>query len=239
MTANTDPNAIDYVTSAAKAVLGMVPFAGSLLAELAGTVIPNQRVDRLSKFSIQLESKLTGIDQDLIRAKLKDENFTDLLESTARQAAQAITEERRAYLASLIANGIDGERLTFVESKQILRLLGEINDIEVVWLRFYLHPYFGGDTDFREKHKAVIEPISATLGSDQATLDKHSLQANYLQHLVSLGLLERPYQIDSKSGYPVFDKMKNDWKTKGHQLTPLGRLVLRQIGFSLESAKEE
>lgn len=120
MTANTDPNAIDYVTSAAKAVLGMVPFAGSLLAELAGTVIPNQRIDRLSKFSIQLESKLTGIDQDIIRAKLKDENFTDLLESTAKQAAQAITEERRAYLASLIANGIDGERLTFVESKQIL-----------------------------------------------------------------------------------------------------------------------
>jgi hypothetical protein len=32
----------DYVTSAAKAVLGVVPFAGSLLAEVAGTIIPNQ-----------------------------------------------------------------------------------------------------------------------------------------------------------------------------------------------------
>lgn len=33
--------AVDYVTSAAKAVLGTVPFAGSLLAEVAGTIIPN------------------------------------------------------------------------------------------------------------------------------------------------------------------------------------------------------
>lgn len=31
----------DYVTSAAKSVLGIVPFAGSLLAEVAGTIIPN------------------------------------------------------------------------------------------------------------------------------------------------------------------------------------------------------
>lgn len=29
---------IDYVTAAARAVLGMVPFAGSLLVELAGTI---------------------------------------------------------------------------------------------------------------------------------------------------------------------------------------------------------
>ena len=72
-------------------------------------------------FSVQLEGKLTDMSHDLIRTKLLDENFTDLMESTARQAAQAVTEERLGYLASLIANGIDGERLSFVESKQILR----------------------------------------------------------------------------------------------------------------------
>ncbi len=37
---------MDYVASAAKAALGVVPFAGSLLVELAGTVIPNQRINR-------------------------------------------------------------------------------------------------------------------------------------------------------------------------------------------------
>jgi ABC-type transport system substrate-binding protein len=45
------PQATDYVTAAAKAVFGMVPFVGSLLAELAGTIIPNQRIDRIVKFA--------------------------------------------------------------------------------------------------------------------------------------------------------------------------------------------
>lgn len=52
MPSNVESNATDYVTAAAKAVLGLVPFAGSLLAELAGTIITNQRIDRLSKFSV-------------------------------------------------------------------------------------------------------------------------------------------------------------------------------------------
>lgn len=231
MSTTIDSNATDYLTAATKGVLGMVPFAGSILAELAGTIIPNQRIDRLSKFSVLLETKLSELDQDFIRTKLLDENFTDLLESTARQAAQAVTEERRRYLATLIANGVDDERLSFVESKQILRLLGETNDIEVIWLRFYLFPYLNGDHDFREKHKAVLAPVTAEYGSDQSTQDKRALQQNYLQHLVSLGLLERPLQLDQKTGYPVYDKAAKDWKTQSHQLTSLGRLVLRQIGL--------
>jgi hypothetical protein len=39
------PSSVDYVVSVAKASLGVVPFVGSLLAEIAGTLIPNQRID--------------------------------------------------------------------------------------------------------------------------------------------------------------------------------------------------
>jgi hypothetical protein len=46
--------AIDYVASGAKAALGVVPFAGSLLAEVAGSIIPNQRVDRIADFAFKL-----------------------------------------------------------------------------------------------------------------------------------------------------------------------------------------
>ena len=40
-------NSADYVASAAKSALGAVPFAGSLLSEIAGNIIPNQRIDRI------------------------------------------------------------------------------------------------------------------------------------------------------------------------------------------------
>lgn len=232
-------NSTDYVVATAKAVLGMVPFAGSLLVELAGTIIPKQRLDRLASFAQKLERKIGDLDKDTVRAKLTDENFTDLLEETARHAARAVTEERREYLSSLLAAGVSEDRVSFIESKHLLRILGEINDVEAIWLRFYRYPFMKGDEEFREKHVNVLEPITAHLGSDQGTLDRHALQENYLQHLVSLGLLERPLQIDSKTGYPAFDKMSKDWKTQGHHVTPLGSLLLRHIGLDLRDEQNE
>lgn len=234
MNNDIEQNSTDYVVATAKAVLGMVPFAGSLLAELAGTIIPKQRLDRLADFAGKLERRLGDLDKDAIRVKLSDENFTDLLEETARHAARAVTEERREYLSALLAAGVSEERISFVETKHLLRILGEVNDIEIVWLRFYLNPVMNGDHEFRTKHAAVLSPVTASSGSDQATLDRHALQKNYLQHLVSLGLLERPLEVDSKTGYPAFDKFSKDWKSRGYLLTPLGRLLLRHIGFELE-----
>jgi hypothetical protein len=215
MNKEIDQNATDYVVATAKAVLGMVPFAGSLLAELAGTIIPKQRIDRLADFAQKLENRFDGLDREQIRSKLTDENFTDLVEETALHAARAITEERRSYLAALLATGVSSDRISFIETKHLLRILGEVNDIEIIWLRFYLHPVINGDHEFRAKHEAVLEPVRATLGSDQATIDRHALQQNYLQHLISLGLLERPLEVDSRTGYPKFDKLSQDWKKKG------------------------
>ena len=220
MSKDLEQNSTDYVVATAKAVLGMVPFAGSLLAELTGTIIPKQRLHRLVDFAGKLEKRFENMDKDTIRAKLTDENFTDLVEETARHAARAVTDERREYLSSLLATGVSEDRISFVETKHLLRILGEINDIEIIWLRFYLNPVLNGDHEFPTKHAAVLEPVRATLGSDQATLDRHALQKNYVQHLVSLGLLERPLEVDSKTGYPAFDKLSRDWKTRDHQLTP-------------------
>lgn len=110
MSDDIQQNSTDYVVATAKAVLGMVPFAGSLLAELAGSVIPKQRLDRLADFARRLEKSIGDMDQDLVRAKLSDENFTDLFEETTRHAARAVTEERREYLSSLLASGVSEDR---------------------------------------------------------------------------------------------------------------------------------
>lgn len=220
---------VDYVASAVKAVLGVVPFAGSLLAEIASVIIPNQRIDRLAKFAAELEARIVQLDQDAVRAKLTDENFTDLMEETIRHAARAVSAERRRYLAALLGNGIRSSDVTYVESKHLLRILGELNDIEVIWLRFYLDPTMVGDENFRLKHEHILEPIGAHMGSSQAELDKGALQRSYMQHLVQLGLLEPRYQTDSRTKQPVFDSFRGGLKVQGYDITPLGRLLLRQI----------
>ncbi len=223
---------IDYVTSAIKGTLGAVPFAGSLLAELAGTVIPNQRLDRIVKFAEILESKLSNLEQEFIRSQLTNENFSDLLEEGARQAARSLTDERRQYIASLITNSLSQQDIEYIESKHLLRILGELNDIEVIWLRFYQEPYLNGDEEFREKHESILTPIMASISDPPSVIEKEALQESYKEHLSQLGLLQPRYKTDSKTRLPEFDRSTGGFKVDGYQITSLGELLLKQISLS-------
>src|SRR6266568_2664593 len=222
----------DYVTSAAKAALGAIPFAGSLLVELAGTVIPNQRIERITNFAAELDRRLSGLEQAHVRTQLANENFTDLLEEGLRQAARSTSDERRDHIASVIANSLTPEAISFIESKHVLRILGEINDIEVVLLRFYLHPTMGGDEEFRAKHDEVLQRVPVQLGSPQSDKDKKTMRDSYEQHLVRLGLLEERFNVDSKTKMPKFDPHTGAPKRQRLQITPFGRLLLRQVGLA-------
>ena len=224
----------DYVMSAVNSALGAVPFAGSLLIEVAGNIVPNQRIDRITKFAAELEKKLASMEQDFVKAQLSNEHFTDLMEEGIRQAARSLTDERRQYLASVIANSLEDEHISFLESKHLLKILGEINDIEVIWLRFYLVPTMGGDEEFRNRHEKVLERVIAYIGASQDILDKHAIQESYKEHLTELGLLSRTYQTDMRTKMPEFDSMHGGMKVRGYRITLLGRMLLRQIAMNDE-----
>lgn len=224
---NLEPSRSDYVASAAKSALGMVPFAGSLLSEIAGSVIPNQRIDRIVKFAESLQRKLEIIEESIVRSNLTNENFTDLVEESLIQASKSLSDERRDYISSLVVNSISSDDVEYFESKHLLRILGEINDIEVIWLRAYLDPCYGRDDEFTKKNEHILEPIGAHMGSSQSELDKSTLQKSYKEHLTALGLLEKEYDMDTSSrGVKL--------KTKQFKIAPLGRLLLRELGFKSE-----
>jgi len=221
--------AVDYVSSGAKAILGAVPFVGSLLTEIAGSIIPRQRVDRIADFAGRLESRISHLEQDEVRTHLDDEEFTDLVEEALRQASRSTTEDRREYLASLVAQSLTSDAIEHGESKHLMRLLGELNDLEVLWLRFFSDPTMGGDEDFRELHKDVFECKSAFIGCSGEELDDHALQESYKDHLHQLGLISR--HISKRDGMPEFDHFSGDFKISYSDTSALGRLLLRSIGL--------
>lgn len=180
-----------------------MPYAGSLLAEIAGAIIPNQRIDRIARFAQELGVRLKGIEQANLRAQLSNENFTDLVEEGLRQAARSKTDERRQHIAQIIANSLTTEDVSFIESKHLLRILGEINDIEVIWLRSYLRTSREDEEEFRTKHADLLKPSAAQMGSPQKDLDQETLQRSYKEHLCRLDLLRERYKIDSKTKMPV------------------------------------
>ncbi|SDY17452.1 hypothetical protein [Nitrosomonas sp. Nm33] len=220
----------DYIAMAAKVSLGVVPFVGSLLAELAGSVIPNQRIDRITKFALVLEQRLSDLEKDKLRDQVNNPDCGDLLEEGMRQAASSLSDERRQYIANLIANGISSDEIQHHESKHLLKLLGELSDVEVVWLRFYADETIRGDEEFRESHAAILDVEPAHMNSPQSVHDKNSLKKSYKNHLVRLGLLQEKYAVDTQTKQPKIDN-QGQLEVKGHSLTSLGRLLLRSIGL--------
>ena len=229
-----NPRPIDYLAGLLRGAVGPVPVFGPLLAEVITVTIPEQRIDRIVKFSEQLELRLTTVEKHLLESNLKNDEFTDLLEEGIRQAARSLSDERRSYIATLVANGLTSDDIDHSESKHLLRILDEINDIEVVWLRYYREPYIGGDEAFRTAHSETLKHAIATFGSAQEELNKAALQKNYKEHLCQLGLLEKRYNIDSNTKLPEFDSFSGAMKESGYGLTGLGKLLLHEIGLGKE-----
>jgi hypothetical protein len=224
-------NKIDVLASAAKSIVGIAPFVGPLLAEIVDNVIPNQKIDRLTKFVVELEERFSHFEKDFIRDQIKDENFTDLLEEGLRQASKAISDDRKRYIASIIENGLKQDEINYNEAKYLMQLLEELNDIEIIWLRYFLVNTIGGDEEFREKHKAILDRVVVYIGADQATIDKGAIQNSYKEHLIRLKLIQPNYSFDNKTGQPEYDNITKTQKISYYSITSLGKLVLRYIGL--------
>lgn len=92
----------------------------------------------------------------------------------------------------------------------------------------------GGGDEYWAKHREVLEPISATMGSSDVEVDKEALQKSYDEHLTRLGLLRPRYGIDSRTKQPEFDS-RGAQKVRGYELTRLGLLFLRHIGIAVDA----
>ena len=221
----------DYAAALARGASGLVPFVGPILAEMIGITIPQQRIERIAKFAHELNCRLRAVEDCFLKSRQSDEEFTDLIEEGFRQATRSLSDERRAYIATLIANSLTSDDIDCSESKHLLRFLDEINDIEVIWLRAYMDPYPDDDEEFRETHKDLLTPVTATFGVSSEILAKATLQESYKEHLCQLGLLKVKYRFDREKGMPEYDYFSGSMKEEGYELTELGNILLNEIGI--------
>ena len=224
-------NWVDFSVAGARGTLNLVPIVGPIFAEVIGTIIPNQKIDRLTKYAAELGRRIERLENKPSDTQFQDEELTDLLEEGFRQAARSLSDERRSYIATLVANGMNSENIELAESKHLLRMLSELSDVEVIWLRYYRHPTIGGDEEFREKHNAVLAPVQAGIGSPPEAHDRYALRESYSEHLSQLGLLEAQFQTDRKTRMPKFDSFTGAMEVSYYRLSGLGRLLLKEIGL--------
>ena len=224
----------DITVSTLKGAVGAVPFAGALLAEIVGNVIPNQRMDRIARFAELLDERVGKLEQDVLRARFKEPAAVDLLEDAFVQASRATTEERLEHIADALANGLSQDELNEAEAKRMLWLLGQLNDAEVVILRSRLvltNEDVQRDSEFRSKHAELLAPDTTHLGSSSQDFEAAALKESYRQHLHDLGLLRQRFRKPKKGELPEFDDKTGMIKANGADVTRLGKMLLGYLNL--------
>ncbi|EHO13231.1 hypothetical protein [Myroides odoratimimus] len=223
-------NEFDIAAMTAKSIFGAIPGVGSLLSELTSEIIPNQRFDRLIEYVKILNDKISQIPQDVLEIIKDDPYFIDLIEEGFVQASRAITKDRKEYIATIIYTGINNDEQKFIESKYLLKLLSELNELEIIILTSFYY-YIGSEkaSDFKNKHSNILKQRFIYEEEEDSLILSSDVQENYKEHLLRLGLLKREEKIDLKikNGKQIVENKKGAYK-----ITRLGGFLLKYAGIT-------
>jgi hypothetical protein len=213
-----------------KGAVGVIPFAGGIIGEVIGQIIPQQRMERLEVYVRYLNEQFGALKDDQLRAQLRDPESIELFEDGAIQSARTLSDERRSHIAKLVAAGITGEAKDKIEAKRLLNLLKEIDDDQIIILAGYIDRNKRG-SEFWEKHRTILSPALLTGASSKEEQNQRTISDLAHDDLMRLGLLRFTFR---QFRTPDFDRETGTLKPEGHRLTPLGQLLL----FRLDLAKE-
>ena len=144
---------------------------------------------------------------------------------------RALSDDRKRYIAELVANGISGDEKDAIEAKRLLRILEQIDDDQVIVLCSYLLKY-RDDDEFHNKHESVLKPIRASVNSQQDERDEGTMWELSRSQLQTLGLLRGRFKTPKKGESPEIDPKTGMLRATSRELSPLGRLLLRQMGLA-------
>ena len=228
-----EPTPRDRTLSAVQGLTGVLPVIGSIVANLLNQIIPEQRWERIREYLRKLESRVAAVEAQTLASALREPRKVDLFEDGAAQAGRALSSERLDYIATLVARGLTSGEREEIEAKRLLKLLGQIDDDQIVILQSKLSRHMRSE-EFYERHGEVLEPVGAHLGSSRDELDREAMYRLARRQLVDLGLLDQTFRKPRKGDLPEFDEKTGMMKSQGTRLSPLGRLLLRHIGLAEE-----
>jgi hypothetical protein len=219
----------DALAIAVKGLVGALPLAGPLIAEIIGTIIPNQRIDRIVAFVQALEEKVKQVSAGPLDTRLSNRENADLAEDAIIQASRALTSGRIEQIAHLLATSLQNDSLEHLHKKRLLQILGELNDVEIILLKS-MDLRAPDAKEFFARHEAVITGPTAYLGSPPEVIDRAAVHKTYWQHLEQLGLIAPDYGHQRDGEIQKLDRKTGKPWPKTTRITWLGKLLLSFIG---------
>lgn len=224
-------NGADISAMALKGVAGIIPVFGGFVGEIVGNLIPDQRIDRIAEYVELLNAKFENLPGGLIEKLRNNELFIDLIEESFIKTSRAITKERRLYIVNIVEHGMSDEEADINNSKYLLSLLSDLNDSEVIWLRYYHERTITDKQNFQLQHPNILGRVQPVIGDSIDKKRLAAIQESYTEHLERLSLVERHIRMDSKMGVPKYDTFTNKPEVSYTEATLLGRMLLEYIGL--------
>lgn len=222
-------SATDISVSTAKAFLGLIPFVGAPLAELIGLTVPNQRLDRIADYVVQLEKRIANFDVEQNERVAGGPAHIDLFEEGALRATRATTAERRAQIAAIVAKGLSSNDRQAIEAKRLLDIFSALDQDDVVMLKFY--DVRNGDRyeEFTDKHAYLLEPLHATVVSEPEIRKRAALRAAITSKLVRYDLIRETLKSRTGGVPGITDQLIEG--SGDFRITELGRMILQEAGL--------
>lgn len=231
---NLENNATDAAVSVAKSVVGIVPGAGPLITEILTTVIPNQRIDRISNFVKELNKRIDELEMEQLK---NNQYFVDLFEDGVIMASRALTEERNRYIAIFLSKLKNISPDEYATKKKLLYLLEELTDKDIEILRDFRTSEFKAVSKHRVPFVSVGD-YSKMSADEKYESDIEQVSLNvHINSLVRLNLLieKRDHSglSDSKEYSEYIDRFLDEEtglaKITGHDVSNLGKVLLASI----------
>jgi hypothetical protein len=225
-----DENIRDKLVAATKGIVGIVPWAGGLLGELVGLVIPKQRQDRIVTYLRLLNDRIGAMETNLANGILDNPEKVSLIEAGGYQAAQSTSTNRICQIAEIVCKGLTIEDSGIVRRKRLLKLFGEIDDDEMLLLTAYATSYGKGmgDPEVIAAWQATNRPKPIHMQSAQNEIENNKLFELGRSKLLILGLLEQVFNKIKKGEMPDFDEKTGTLKGRT-QISYLGRMLMKEL----------
>lgn len=118
-------NRTDHAVAALKGGLGAVPVAGAILTEIVGSIIPNQRIDRIAAYLEKLQSVFG--DQFFEQVKNSPDKIA-IIEEGMFAAGLTPHRHRIERIAYVIANGLNEDDVKVDDVSKLLHAVKNISD---------------------------------------------------------------------------------------------------------------
>jgi hypothetical protein len=219
----------EMIYALARAAISTVPIVGPFAVEAFNLLIPNQRLNRVEKLLKILSSKICNMSEkdveqrfqtpeflDIVKQRLHTPTpeFLDIFEDCISQAFRAVSDDRLENLASVLEKSLTDEQIKYLQTKRLLSILSELNDVEVIILQSY--GYMNPNTsEFRDQHKSIFQNAVIHHSGSEEEQEENAMYINYKDHLINLGLIG-PHRSGGSQLY----------------LTQLGNMLLKILGRS-------